>query len=257
MSQTKWNDGFYLQTYLLIRNGNSEKKIAQTLGVSLITFQKWKDSKPYLKEAIDKAKQDPKKQYNTTFKDYILGKLSPEVKDIWDRVIMNLEVEGGFQKNENIFKEQGRLIRQQIFIYALLSNSFNLTEACRITNTAKRTVDYWVEEDYEFAQLLDEIQWHKKNFFENALIDKAAEGDASCIIFANKTLNKDRGYTEPKAEINFNQNNITNNTINFRIDDLELPLNTRREILAAIQKHKQESLLPSKKNVELIEVKKF
>jgi hypothetical protein len=79
-------------------------------------------------------------------------------------------------------------------VYALVNGHFHLSEACRKVSITKKTLYRWMGEEPEFRELVDEIQWHKKNFFEAALCKQVAEGNAAVIIHANKTVNRDRGY---------------------------------------------------------------
>ena len=43
---------------------------------------------------------------------------------------------------------------------------------------------------------LKEAECEKKDFFEGQLIQNVKKGDVASVIFANKTVNKDRGYEE-------------------------------------------------------------
>ena len=60
-----------------------------------------------------------------------------------------------------------------------------------------------MKEDPEFAAKVDAIREAQKDFVEDALIKKIAEGDTKAIIFASKCLLKDRGYNE-KQQIDVN-----------------------------------------------------
>lgn len=74
----------------------------------------------------------------------------------------------------------------------------NVTEACKAVNIGRTTFYRWIEDDPELKQFLHslDVAQLKKDFIENALMKKIGEGDTACIIFANKSLNKDRGYIE-------------------------------------------------------------
>jgi hypothetical protein len=92
------------------------------------------------------------------------------------------------------------------------------------------------KEDPEFLQMLEEIQFHKKNFYERALIGLVAENHAGAILFVNKTYNADRGYSE-RLDLNVN---AQTGRVDWSIDDLDLDLETQKKLLAAIERKKRE-----------------
>ena len=55
MPKKVWKDENYIHAYELAKSGMSEIKMAQALGVSTATLRKWKDTKPALRFAIEKA----------------------------------------------------------------------------------------------------------------------------------------------------------------------------------------------------------
>jgi len=83
-----------------------------------------------------------------------------------------------------------------LLIYALLITGFNLSKALRKVAIPRNTFSHWAESDPEFVDLLVEVEQIKKDFFEDGLIKLVKAGDSPSTIFANKTLNRDRGYGE-------------------------------------------------------------
>lgn len=82
-----------------------------------------------------------------------------------------------------------------------LENSFGIiTEACRKIGINPDTYYDWCKKDPEFkaacvrARELGEQKGG--DFAENALYRKIADGDTACIIYYNKSKNKNRGYQE-------------------------------------------------------------
>lgn len=76
-------------------------------------------------------------------------------------------------------------------------------EACRKAHISHATYYNYMKEDPEFAAKVDAIREAQKDFVEDALIKKIADGDTKAIIFASKCLLKDRGYNE-KQQIDVN-----------------------------------------------------
>ena len=135
---------------------------------------------------------------------------------------------------ERLLDNAGKRARQHLFLYALTASNFNASEACRKVNISRKTFENWVTTEPEFGQLIDEMHWHKKNFFESALVGLIRSGDSSATIFANRTLNRDRGYNEKfelevKGQVNHAHAHIV------QIDDLNLPIKVRRLILEAMR----------------------
>ena len=64
----------------------------------------------------------------------------------------------------------------------------------------------WRQDDNDFDKFVSETVFEAreslKDFYEEALINLVAQGNPQAIIYANKSLNKDRGYsTEEKLNI--------------------------------------------------------
>lgn len=76
-------------------------------------------------------------------------------------------------------------------------------EACRKAHISHATYYNYMREDPEFAKKVDAIREAQKDFVEDALIKKIAEGDTKAILWASKCLLKDRGYNE-KTQIDVN-----------------------------------------------------
>lgn len=76
-------------------------------------------------------------------------------------------------------------------------------EACRKAHISHATYYNYIKNDPEFAAKVEEIREAQKDFVEDALIKKIAQGDTKAILWASKCLLKDRGYNE-KTQIDVN-----------------------------------------------------
>lgn len=165
-----------------------------------------------------------------TFGHYVFKHLSSEAQETWKELQFWVEHEGGQVQIQRIMGGRARKIRQELFIHALVSTHYDMSRALSMTGLAKTTLDHWVNEDFNFSQLFDEIQWHKKNFFEKAMMDLVAERNPLATVWVNKTVNSDRGYSE-KVRV---EHSIADQ--GFTFEDLDLDSDTRRKVLEAIRK---------------------
>ncbi len=203
-----------------------ETKIASALGTTFKTLQDWMEKYPDLKKARDLAIS--RRVTENTLAGYIYKHLTPEAQKVWDEIEFWDEDGSATTRIAEILSGRPTKLRQEIFIHALISKSFNLSEACRIACVSRQTVESWRKTDLQFAQLVEEIQFHKKNFFESSLIDLVAAGNPGAVMFVNRTVNSDRGYGE-KMQVNHDVD------VSFQIEDLGLDRDTKRKILDAMR----------------------
>lgn len=173
--------------------------------------------------------------------EYVYKSLTPEAKEMWDR----LKSAGGNDERKWLLKSINRKrIRQELFVHALICSTFNASRACQMVGVAQETLRKW-KRDANFMMLLEEVQFHKKNFFENALVGLVQEKHAGAVIFANRTLNADRGYSE-RMKI---EHSGAVDVGAFSFDDLDLDIDTKRKVLEAIRlKRVREQVEEAKKN---------
>lgn len=239
MPRKVWKDENYIIAYELAKSGMSEVKMAQALGVSTVTLRKWKQQKPALVFAIEKAKgANSGRALAKDFHEYIYQKLPPELAEIWDEIHAVEHEKNSILKIEALLKGAGKRGRQHLFLHSLVTSNFNVSRACSMMNMSRKTFENWVTNEPEFGELMNEIHEHKKNFFEAALVGLVARGDSSATIFCNKTMNRDRGYNE-KIELDV-QGMIEHNHTHalIPVDELTLSLNTKKEILEAVRNRK-------------------
>ena len=178
------------------------------------------------------AKQlaDERRGKNDSFQNYILGKLSPEAKKVWEDIEFYIDADAPTTPDE--IQDVSVSIRKEIFLQALVSCSYNFSKACRIAGINRLTYDNWYTGDLSFHELVKEIQVAKKDFFENALMDLVEQRYPGAVMFVNRTINADRGYNE-KLTIEHT------GSVGVNIDGLDLDIDTKRKILEAIRKKKQ------------------
>lgn len=223
---------FLLLFYEAFLRDREETKIAAALDTSWGNLEKWIAKFPELKFAKEMAIK--RRTDSSTLSGYVLQRLSKETREIWDRIQFWKDSESVNDKIDELLSDKPTRVRQEIFIHALLHYSFSLSEACRIAGISRGTLSGWRRDDLGFVQLLEEIEWHKRNYFEAALVDLVTAGNPHAIMFVNRTKNADRGYNERMTVEHSGEI-----TLGFSIDELNLPLETRKEILHAIRQRKE------------------
>jgi len=234
MATTKWKDIFIFRAYELASSGLNETKIAGILGISHATLVSWEKKKKMFRMALRMGRKAYKNEDGkvAVFSDYVYKRLSKKVRKAWDRINALDKAGAGVEKIERILVAGGKTMRQHLFFYAWTVNNFSISSALRKVNISRSTFNRWKEHDSDFSNLVDEIHWHKKNFFEDHLAKLIAGGDSSATIFANRTINRDRGYNE-KVELDV-RGAVEVNTLD--IDTLDLSIEVRKAILEAIRK---------------------
>jgi hypothetical protein len=227
-----------VKVYQLAKAGLGNLQIARALGVEYKTFWLWRDVHPEVQWALDEARKTDGKA--ETFLEYVYDHLPEDLQDSW-REILKSDKQGGSVVLEKMLKDKGRKGRQMLFLHALLHHNFNLSKACKAVMIPKTTLDTWLAADEEFSRLIEEMDWHKKNYFEDAFFQLVKEGNPSAVIYANKTYNADRGYGSKKViEKNVNvSGSIAHGHAILDVSELDLPLEQRKKILQAMRAKKE------------------
>lgn len=225
-----------IKLYNYAKAGLGKTALASAMGMELRTLIDLKKREPIFRDAIERGRRDREDEGKDNLSNFIYKRLPKDLKELWDRILAtdNQNEADATEQVRMLFASRGREARQHIFLYAYVRCDFSLSEACRITATHFRTVMAWRKDSPKFQELCNEILQHKKNFFESALIKLVKQGDTSAIIFANKTINRDRGYTEKLI--------IEDDSARAPVLDvstLDLPLEVRKQILEAIRKKKE------------------
>lgn len=198
-----WQPVFLVRIYRLARLGVPDVDICSQLSISRESYYRWQREKPELVEAMQMAATELDK--GESFPQWIYQRLSPDLQALWDE-IGRIDSGKHTKKNavvliESLLQDKGRKTRQQLFLHALCYCSFSPSHAMNKVGLSKPMLDLWLAEDAEFATLVQEIEWHKGNFFEGKLVDLVQQGYPAAVLFANRTFNKSRGYAS-SAEIN-------------------------------------------------------
>lgn len=241
----KWDPRMAIDAFILVREGKNMQDVAKVLGVDGQTVRAWRQDKDLFRYAWDRAlgvDANGKKELSASLPGYIYGLLPPEVKKVWDRLEYWSEHENGYTKIEQLMKGQTRRVQQMLFVNATVVHGFNPSVACRMCALDRITIDRWLEEDPDFAKLVEEVDWHRKNFFEQALTDLVQARNPFAVIFANKTKNRDRGYGE-RAEVEVKHSGAVehhhSHTV-VSVDLLKLPLEVRCQLLDAVEAHQED-----------------
>jgi len=171
-----------------------------------------------------------------TFQEYVYDQLSPAMRELWNKISECELLDSPAERVAALLANHGKQARQHLLIYALTQSMFNVSQSLRKLGISRKLYDSWKANDPEFAELCNEIHWHKNNFFEHAFIGRVQAGDTAAIIHAVKTRCRDRGYNE-KIEVEHTGTITHEHTVTLA--DLDLPLDVRRAILDALRKRQQ------------------
>lgn len=246
--KTSYKPEHAIEVFFLSTKGVSHNQIAKSLGVSSVTFQAWQKKKALLRYAIKRGQEickDPTQ--GSTLKEYVIGHLPKELKALWNSIEFWADHLEGTEKVEALLANTGKKQRQMLWLHAYMANSFNASKANKFCQVSKSILDEW-RKDPQFARLVEELKWQQKNYYESALVDLVAKGDAYAITFVNRTINRDRGYGD-KIEVEHSGTIQHNHTID--LSKLNLSLSCRKEILLAVKAQESEQkLLDSKESAK-------
>lgn len=246
----KWKDEFYVRGYQLAKEGKSDTMIAKLLGVSLALYKKWLDKNGTFNKAINDGRSI--KEGAESFRQYVFSRLPDNLQELWNKILRNKEDitdspeearkkqrerRGLFETVRTSRKED----RQQLYLYALINSNFTRTEACKKIGISPTCIAGWETKDRQFKELVKQVEEAKKDFYESALISLVRQGESNAVIFANRTYNRDRGYSD-KVEMNISGN------ITHSVDELNLSLEIRKQILLAMRE--KETLALEDKSIE-------
>jgi len=79
-----------------------------------------------------------------------------------------------------------------------------MTDAAKKLNVSRQSLWEWIKKDEILKKEVSEAKESLKDFAESKLLENIKNNDTTSIIFALKTLAKDRGYVE-RQEIAFDK----------------------------------------------------
>lgn len=244
--------------YDLARAGMGEKKIATALGVTAKTFAHWKGRRAVVRAALDAgraagaADRDPSK----AFLDAAITRLPKAERAVWAEVeVLNAEEKATGRSRtaalEFLLQRNGERVRQKLFVYALMKHNFNESRAAKMLNVSPGTRARW-SDDAGFQRLMGAVMAEKKDLFESSLIRLVKSGNASAVMFANRTLNRDRGYSEKTVVEHTHTHAVVD------VSQLALDPGTKAKVLKAYQQAQRALALgahePTDEEVEEAEV---
>jgi len=227
LANTQWREELIIECFKMAQQGFSESKMIKTIGCSPTTFRHWKKTKAVFKKALEDGKKKP--EHLPAFHDYVFQRLPEDLQEVWENIMDFDSPDTPKEWIRNLLKDKGELAKKQLFIFALTKYNFNPSEALRQIGLSKWYLDKWIDEDKDFAAIVDELHWHKKNFFESHLIALVRTGNPHAIIFVNKCFNRDRGYSEQMEVKVTHQQQLD-------LASLDLPIETQRQVLEAMRK---------------------
>ena len=239
MAVSIYKDEFVIRVYQLAQQGLTETKISKILGISVATFRVWEKKKKAFKKALEMGRKEgnPNNKDIVTFQDYVYKRLPRKLRKLWKEIDAFGTSASGIEKVEALLEKRGVRARQHLFLYAWTKSNFSISYALRKVNIGRSTFERWKDKDDNFLALVDNINWHKGNFFEDHLLKLVAGGDTSAILHVNKTFNRKRGYGE-KTDIDINVSGGVN--INHTVDGKGLSIETRKAILKDMRKNGNE-----------------
>ena len=89
-------------------------------------------------------------------------------------------------------------LTKKAFIDAYTKTFGNITMSCNRVGIARSTYYNWINKDDDFNKQINDIQPKELflDFVTSKLVEKINEGDKASIIFALKTIGKERGWVE-------------------------------------------------------------
>lgn len=228
-----WREDNLVRIYQLARSGLSDRRIRMSFELDEMTWQRWKREHPCIKEVIIDGHTAGTGKDGPTFFDYVHDRLPKKLLPLWDQ----LQACDSTEDIHAVFKKQGMFARMQLFLHAYIHHNFNISQACRTIGIAQPTFYIWLKNEPQFRELMDEMHFHKGEFFESALVRLVKKGDTAAIVFANKTFNKERGYGE-RVDVNVTAELIISKNVQ-KVDHLDLSVEDKRKLLTALRKAKE------------------
>jgi hypothetical protein len=235
-----WKEEYVVEAVLLAQQGKTNEEMAKHFGVSMGVFSTdWLAERPLFRFAVDRGKEEYRKAKDKdTLKTYMEKRLSPRLRRIWDSIILWHESAKGPDLIDELMKPLGNKAKQSLWIHAMLQTQFDASKACRMIGVPLSAIEAWKNEDPNFQLLVEEVEEHKNNFFETALIDLVRARDARAVIFANEARNRKRGYGK-KSEVEVS-GTITLQHVVIPLESLDVSMATMLELEKALLKRKAE-----------------
>lgn len=256
----------YGEVYELVKTGLSDKDVAERFGLKKSHLREQRDKDKALDSLITTARQmtRPRGAGEGNFEEYVYGHLDPRARKHWDKIMEVWKSKASPDRRDKLrqvlkgTQNASKNVRQGLFVHAWIKTGFNGTQASMLSGVPYRTYMAWAKFDPHFQHLLEEIDWHRKNFFESALIKLVRKGNPAAVVHAAKTQLADRGYG---TKVEFTGQMTHTHEDRVTVEDLNLDLDTRKKLFKALQEkeRKERKALPAHdsdvQDAEVISVK--
>lgn len=240
---------YVFRIYDLQKRKLTDKQVADTLGVPIEAYRYWAKSNPAVRMAIKYARtcRDLSQINEEEMETYIVGRLSPHLREYWNE-IRNARKQRNYTelKSFQLSAHQNQLL----FLHTWYKADFNVTRTLQYLGIPRDTYSNW-RSIPRFKKMMEEMMEIKKDFYEDALVKSVRRGETQAIIFANKSLNRDRGYSDKKeVEVSGNVKHEHEHKMLIDLDALDLPLEVQVAIAEAMEKRKRLNDDIASRNVE-------
>lgn len=230
MPATTWKDTYLFDVYEFAREGLSQQRIAEAIGVPWDTFDGWYRKKVLLREAYKRgvAVRDRPAQQLV----YVYGHLPPDLREVWDTLVNIGDRRDAADEVDKLLGPLGEKGKQLLLLHTLATNHWNLSTALYRLRLEVARFRKWCHEDEDFAALIREVEWHKDNYYESALLGRVAAGDPNAILHVARTRLRGRGYGDKvEVEVSGHVTHEVTVATPVDLDALALPVELRRQLL--------------------------
>lgn len=252
----KWDDTHYVTIYQILKSGGTEADICRHFEISRRCWVNWKQQKPSISKILNlpECRTHPNStngaKEQETLHEYVYRRLDPQLQKLWDDIHRFKKEKNGLRKIELMLANQGKRVRQYLFLHAMAVSNFNPTRACRRVCLNRSVLNDWIQVDPDFQRLFQQMEIVREELYEESLVVKCRghwtkdekgrtvwmPGDTKAIIFANSTKNRHRGYGR-NVEITHKEVDQDAVTIQELLE--EIPVEIQEKIVEKMRAKKQ------------------
>jgi hypothetical protein len=232
----RWRDSYLFDILFCAFSGMNQNQIENRLKVKDGQLNIWFECVPFLKWCYDYTmflKGNGDFAVNRFF-EYVYGCLPDELKHLWN----NLKLYNGKNDRKKVADLLLRTPKQQhqhLFIHAYIHCHFKIAHALKFCGLSLTRYYKWMAHDSEFKALMEQVEFYKVAFFEDALIDLVQERNPKAVMFVNERYNSKYKKT---LEVNVSGNIEHNHKIEISNTILEsLSHETRLELFEVLERN--------------------
>ena len=194
-----------LELHLAAIEGLSITAAAKRLGVTDQCCRNWLKQHKSARRAWEhgtatRAEVTQEGKQGGSFANYVFRHLSTDMQELWELAIGdNMDGDIDYAVSAGVIAAAGDYARKRLYAHALACSNWNTNVAMQICGITYKELKRWQQHDEDFLQLMHELEWYKKNYWEQQLHNLVARQDKDAVLFVNKSINKDRGYGEQVA----------------------------------------------------------